>query len=66
MLLAIALLIFGWSISSLYVYLEKKYPKYERETYYIFILLFSAGGLLILVSWFMLGTDQIQLSDLWK
>ncbi len=66
MLLAIALVIFGWGLASLYIYLEKKYPKYERETYFIFILLFSAGGLLILVTWFMLGTEQIHLSDLWK
>jgi hypothetical protein len=66
MLLAIALVIFGWSLASLYIYLEKKYPKYERETYFIFILLFSAGGLLILVTWFMLGIEKFHLSDLWK
>jgi hypothetical protein len=66
MLLAVALIIFGWSSGSLYIYLEKKYPQYKEKIYFVFIAIFSAGALLVLVAWLMLGTGNISLSDLWK
>jgi hypothetical protein len=49
-----------------YIYLEKKYPQYEEKIYFVFVAIFSAGALLILVIWLMLGTGKISLSDLWK
>ena len=66
MLLVITLLIFGWSSGNLYIYLEKKYPQYEERIYFVFVAIFSAGSLLILATWLMLGTGKIALSDLWK
>jgi len=63
MLLAIALVFFGWAMASLYVYLEGKYPQHTEKAYFLYAFVFSAGAIFILVAWFALGAGLVKISD---
>jgi|688.fasta_scaffold1266510_2 hypothetical protein len=65
MLLAIALVAFGWAMASLYVHLEGKYPQYAEKINFVYLILFSAGAIFILVGWFALGAGLVKISDFW-
>jgi uncharacterized membrane protein YidH (DUF202 family) len=66
MLLALALVGFGWAMASLYIYLEGKYPQHAEKSNLIIASLFSVGAILILVFWFTLGAGMVKISDLWS
>ena len=63
MLLVVALFVFGWALASSYVYLERRFPQYEQNIYWIYVGLFSVGAISILVSWFVLGAGLVNLFD---
>lgn len=64
MLLALALVAFGWAMASLYIYLEGKYPQHVEKINFVYLILFSAGAILILVFWFASGAGMVKISDL--
>jgi hypothetical protein len=66
MLLALALVAFGWAMASLYVYLEGKYPQHAEKINFVYLILFTAGAIFILVFWFTLGVGMVKISDLWS
>jgi hypothetical protein len=65
MLFAISLVAFGWLMASLYIYLERKYPHHAEKTYFLYIFLFSAGAIFILIALFAFGVGLLKTSDLW-
>jgi hypothetical protein len=63
MLLAIALVAFGWAMASLYVYLEGKYPQNAEKINFVYLIVFSAGAIFILIAWFALGAGITEILD---